>query len=181
MNSRRATSGTCRRLITAWSIRRQHRKSPALAAETLEAAQRRTHLPATLVDEDRRARRFPATVERPPHWRWSYEVIDTKLARHAKAKFVLQLAFYGELLAKAQGVAPHAMHVVLGSFEEVSFRCDDYSRYFRRLLHRFRSSLHRAPEATYPNPCEHCAVCHWSERCEENAQPTTASPSPTCA
>ena len=36
---------------------------------------------------------------------WQYEVMDTKLARSVKAKFVIQLCFYSDLLAGAQGVA----------------------------------------------------------------------------
>lgn len=37
---------------------------------------------------------------------WRYEVWDTKLARHAKASAVLQLAMYSELLEAVQGQAP---------------------------------------------------------------------------
>jgi len=70
---------------------------------------------------------------------YSYEVIDTKLGRKARASYVLQLAFYGDLLAKVQQLDPHAMHVVLGTREQVTFTCNEYSRYFRRLLGRFRS------------------------------------------
>lgn len=35
---------------------------------------------------------------------YSYEVIDTKLARTPKAKFIVQLCFYSELLAGIQGI-----------------------------------------------------------------------------
>ena len=52
-----------------------------------------------------------------------YEVIDTKLGRHAKAAHVLQLAFYGDLLARVQQAEPHEMHVVLGTREQASFTC----------------------------------------------------------
>jgi uncharacterized protein len=68
---------------------------------------------------------------------FSYEIIDTKLARSAKVKFVIQLAFYSHLLAKAQGVEPLRMRVVLGDMREESFRYADYSRYFATLLERF--------------------------------------------
>src|SRR5687768_6535389 len=37
---------------------------------------------------------------------WSYEVADTKLAHRAKPKFMIQLAYYSELLASAQGAEP---------------------------------------------------------------------------
>ena len=111
---------------------------------------------------------FLRRVERPSSLGdWSYEVIDTKLARSEKPKFVLQLAFYSEMLAVAQGAEPQTMHVVLGSGEEVSYRCADYSRYFRRLLRRFRTALaQQPPKSTYPDPCERCSLCHWRERCE---------------
>lgn len=42
----------------------------------------------------------------------SYEVIDTKLAKTAKAKFLVQTALYSRLLVPIQGVQPHYMYVV---------------------------------------------------------------------
>lgn len=54
---------------------------------------------------DGRASRFGA---------WHYEVADTKLARSPKAKFLVQLAFYSDLLAAEQGAEPKRMHVILG-------------------------------------------------------------------
>src|SRR3982751_6871616 len=45
---------------------------------------------------------------------WSYEVIETKLARSTKARAIVQLCFYSDLLAQIQGVLPDYMHVVLG-------------------------------------------------------------------
>ena len=46
---------------------------------------------------------------------WSYEALDTKLARHAKPAYVLQLCFYSERLAELQGVEPERIHVLLGN------------------------------------------------------------------
>jgi uncharacterized protein len=142
-----------------------------LAAETLAAM--RTGAPviyqATLLHEDLVGHAdFLRRVERPSALGdWSYEVIDTKLARSEKPKFVLQLCFYSELLALAQGAESQAMHVVLGTGDEVSYRCADYTRYFRRLLQRFREALADTdPNATYPDPCERCPICHWRELCE---------------
>lgn len=43
---------------------------------------------------------------------WSYEVIDTKLARETKAGTVLQLCLYSHLLADVQGLIPEFMYVV---------------------------------------------------------------------
>ncbi|HEY6354349.1 MAG TPA: TM0106 family RecB-like putative nuclease, partial [Burkholderiaceae bacterium] len=101
---------------------------------------------------------------------YRYEVADTKLARTPKAKFIVQLAFYGHLLAIAQGAEPRQMHVVLGDFSERQFRCADYARYFRSLLGRFLahvgSLVGGAVPATYPLLCDHCDLCDWRERCE---------------
>ena len=50
---------------------------------------------------------FLRRVERPSNFgAHSYEVLDTKLARSPKAKFIVQLAAYSACLTEAQGVAP---------------------------------------------------------------------------
>lgn len=59
---------------------------------------------------------FLFRVERPSELgAWSYEVADTKLARRAKPYFIVQLCFYSELLARAQGAEPELIHVILGT------------------------------------------------------------------
>jgi uncharacterized protein len=40
---------------------------------------------------------------------WSYEPWDTKLARHPKPYFLIQLCCYAEMLEAAQGVRPEAL------------------------------------------------------------------------
>lgn len=101
---------------------------------------------------------------------WSYEVADTKLARSPKAKFLVQLAFYSDLVARAQGVAPLQMHVVLGDGTERKFRVADYAHYLESLRTRFLAAveglLGATRQAPYPAPCDHCDLCRWSERCE---------------
>ena len=52
-------------------------------------------------------------IERQPDR--SYEVSDTKLARHSKPYFLLQLSFYSEQLGRVRGRLPERMHVVLGT------------------------------------------------------------------
>jgi predicted RecB family nuclease len=44
---------------------------------------------------------------------WSYEVIDTKLARETKGGTVLQLCLYSDMLASAQGTMPESAYVVI--------------------------------------------------------------------
>jgi uncharacterized protein len=51
-----------------------------------------------------------------------YEVVDAKLARTAKARAVLQTAFYSSLLDQLQGGPPRSMHLALGDGEVWSFR-----------------------------------------------------------
>ena len=97
---------------------------------------------------------------------WSYEVLDTKLARTTKAKFIVQLGFYSALVATEQGVEPLLMHVVLGNQSEASYRVADYSRYLNLVTRRFVARVADKTVQTYPDPCERCAQCKWRELCE---------------
>jgi predicted RecB family nuclease len=96
---------------------------------------------------------------------WSYEVLDTKLARSAKAKFIIQLGFYSALLAKAQGLTPRQMHVILGDRTEVAYCYADYARYLNLMTQRFLERVARKTLNTYPVPCEKCDQCKWSGLC----------------
>ena len=101
---------------------------------------------------------------------WSYEVWDTKLARHAKASAVLQLCMYSDMVGKLQGRAPEAMHLALGGVEreKVSFRVSDYAAYYRLVAREFEAMLEGTPVyplTTAPEPVEHCEVCRWSLHC----------------
>jgi predicted RecB family nuclease len=97
---------------------------------------------------------------------FSYEVEDTKLARHVRPSAVLQLCAYAEQLAHLQGCAPEFIHVVLGGQQRVSLRLADFGAYFRAAKVRFEEAL-TAPPSTYPDPVEHCAVCDWRTECDE--------------
>ena len=101
---------------------------------------------------------------------YSYEVIDTKLAKRSKAKFIVQLALYSRMLARLQGVTPKYMYVVLGDAArtEERFRVADYADYLASVLRRFSAFIGQAePSGTYPEPCDHCGFCAWRERCAE--------------
>jgi len=102
---------------------------------------------------------------------WRYEVADTKLARSPKAKFLVQLAFYTQLVARAQGAEPRMMHVVLGDGSERAFRCADYMHYFEALQVRFLSYVSGLEggqvEVPYPVPCDHCDLCDYREVCAD--------------
>jgi uncharacterized protein len=98
---------------------------------------------------------------------WSYEPVETKLARSTRVNAVIQLCFYSQLLGTIQGVTPDWMHVVLGGgvpAEKLAVR--RYISYFRKVRAEFERACQVAAP-TYPEPNEHCNVCDWSPMCEE--------------
>jgi predicted RecB family nuclease len=101
---------------------------------------------------------------------WSYEVIDTKLARETKGSTVLQICLYSELVAAAQDRIPEFAYVVTpgSDFQPEEFRIADYAAYYRRV----KGSLERAVTSKadielYPDPNPHCDVCRWRLHCEQ--------------
>ena len=110
---------------------------------------------------------FLIKVEKPSVWgSWSYEVVETKLARSARASALLQLCFYSEVLSKIQGVVPECMHVVLGDSKIESFAVAHYLAYFRKVRNDFLR-VGPAPTDTYPEPAELCKVCTWFPVCDK--------------
>ncbi len=113
-------------------------------------------------------------VERPcAHWRWSYEVYDTKLARETRGGTLLQLAVYSELLAHIQGLTPDRFHVVTPDpvAPVQSFRFADYAAYYRFIRQNLVAMLRDGPERIrdrqYPEPVAHCETCRWWLRCNQ--------------
>ena len=98
---------------------------------------------------------------------FSYEVLDTKLARHTKPYFLIQLCVYSDLLERLQGVRPEHMHVVLGSGERVSYRVDEFFAYYTRLKARYGEQLLKDFAGSYPEPVSHCGLCRWSGHCDQ--------------
>ena len=83
---------------------------------------------------------FLVRVESPSNLgAWSYEPWDTKLARHTKPYFLVQLCCYAEMLEHAQGVRPQHLRVVLGvtDAEPTVLRTDDFFYYYRALKDAF--------------------------------------------
>jgi len=100
---------------------------------------------------------------------WSYEPVDTKLARRVKAAAVLQLCEYAAAVEAIQGTAPEQVHVVTGDRERHTIRLVDAAAYQRRV----RADLLRAVDpstagaSTYPEPCNHCSICRWQDVCAD--------------
>ena len=101
---------------------------------------------------------------------WSYEAVETKLARATKAATILQLCFYSDLLTEAQGKAPERMHVVMpwSDFRPQHYRYADYSAYYRYVKQSLKSSV-QGPDLgeTYPDPKDHCDICRWRIVCAQ--------------
>ncbi len=97
---------------------------------------------------------------------WSYEVVETKLARSTKVRAVIQLCHYSLLLSKIQGTDPDWMHVVLGggSLPE-KFLTSHYLAYFRKIKREYEEAS-ACSKSTYPEPNEHCRVCDWYGQCD---------------
>ena len=95
----------------------------------------------------------------------TYEVVDTKLARHAKPYHVLQLCFYSEQVARLQGVEPEHMHIALGSGHTETLQVADFAAYFRRVRRRFLEAV-AVQGTTEPYPVEHCGLCDFRPICE---------------
>jgi len=98
---------------------------------------------------------------------YSYEVADTKLARTAKPKHVVQLCIYSEMISREQGVRPTYARVVLGDGSEIELKLHDYLYYCNRARDRFDLFVSGNERVTAAERCPQCQLCHWSERCDD--------------
>jgi predicted RecB family nuclease len=103
---------------------------------------------------------------------WSYEAIETKLAREARPGAILQLCVYSELIAEIQGVTPERAHIVPpgSGLEPDTFRLLDFLAYFRHVKRSLESKVDDLgsgeEEETYPDPAAHCDICRWWPSCD---------------
>jgi len=102
---------------------------------------------------------------------WSYEIIDTKLARETKGGTILQLCLYAQLLAAMQGVEPEFVYVVApwSDFRPQQFRVADYMAFFRKAQCAAQNAVDGGIDTAitvYPDPKTHCDVCRWEPQCD---------------
>jgi len=104
---------------------------------------------------------------------WSYEVVDTKLAKETRGGTILQLGLYSELLGNIQGRMPECFHVVTPDpvVPTRTYRVDDFAAYFRLLRNRLEATslqdhVSLAIE-NYPEPVDHCEICRWQWVCDK--------------
>ncbi|WP_375271332.1 TM0106 family RecB-like putative nuclease [Sphingomonas sp.] len=96
---------------------------------------------------------------------WSYEAVDTKLARSAKPSHVLQLGLYSDMVAEVQGTRPHAMHVVLGDGREETFRAVEFRHTLDAAKARYLSFVADEAASSVAEPCAACSLCAWRDVC----------------
>jgi uncharacterized protein len=98
---------------------------------------------------------------------YSYEPVDTKLARSPQPKHVLQLCVYSKMLADAQDRAPDHIHLVLGNMTQASYPLPHFVHYAELAQRRLEAFAAAPPVNSAAEPCAHCVVCHWLTQCEE--------------
>lgn len=100
---------------------------------------------------------------------WSYEVLDAKLSTETKARTVLQLCLYSELVGAAQARSPVHFHVLPGgAVSPETYALKDFSEYYEDIRTAFeRAATGSKLLVTYPEPVEYCNVCAWRGQCEK--------------
>jgi len=96
---------------------------------------------------------------------YSYEVLDTKLARTAEPKHIIQLCVYSELLANLQDLRPKEMYLFLGNGKKHSFKVSEFFAYYLHSKKRFEQYIQNLPKDSYPEPCDNCNLCSWKDIC----------------
>jgi uncharacterized protein len=103
---------------------------------------------------------------------WSYEAVDTKLARvEARPAHALQLCFYSDGIAAVQGRRPERAHLVLGSGHREPLRLREIAAYWRRA----KASLEQVAAADAPTvayPCDACTYCAFHRECADGWRAT---------
>ena len=150
----------------AWDLERAARETLAAVRAGVDVVYQ-----ATMLDGDWRGfADFLLRVEGESELgSWHYEPADTKLARHVKPYFILQLCFYAEVVGTLQGRPPERMHVVLGTGESEALRVADFDAYYRRVRNRFLDFV-AEPPPTYGLPVSHCEVCKYDELCTKQRE-----------
>ena len=97
---------------------------------------------------------------------------DAKLARKAaKPGHVLQLCFYADAIEAATGKRPTHIEIWLGGLDgqglhkKERHQLQDVDAYWRRMKTEIKKAIER-PLETKPEPCDHCAFCEYSSKCE---------------
>lgn len=106
---------------------------------------------------------------------YSYEPIDSKLAKSPQLEGVFQVVDYADALSLVQGVLPRRVHLYLAGSFQASFNTESYIEEIRLQKERFLRHIAAIPSISVdndlfakldPRPNNHCALCDWSSTCE---------------
>ncbi len=97
---------------------------------------------------------------------WSYEVLDTKLARHAKPEYVHQLSIYSKLVGLVQGRAPDLAYLLLGDGTTLAVELRRYAALHRYVVAQLEQIVGAPGNDTYPEPVAHCNICALAAECD---------------
>lgn len=106
---------------------------------------------------------------------FSYEPLDSKLARAVKLDGLIQVVDYADALEQVQGVLPRKVHLYLAGSDLVSLATDAYVEEVRLHKRRYLAHLGQArgsadpgqlPAVVDPRPNSYCEVCQWRLNCE---------------
>ncbi|KIL96893.1 Superfamily I DNA and RNA helicase [Paramagnetospirillum magnetotacticum MS-1] len=149
-----------------------HAKLPERVQMTLEAMRRGDEVIYQAALHDGCWHGFADFLERSPVpsalGGWSYDVADTKLSTSMSAKYAVQLSIYSNLIAAVQGRAPTRMSICLGNGNIETLRPGDYVHYIGHAQRRLEAFLADNADrgATLAEPCAHCGMCQWRDRCK---------------
>ena len=96
-----------------------------------------------------------------------YEVWDTKLAKTARASFIIQLCAYAELLNAIQGRLPAEFVVVLGTQIEQRYRTKDFIHCYRQFKQGFLKFHEEFNPKRMPLPGDSRSYGDWSTFAEQ--------------
>lgn len=96
-----------------------------------------------------------------------YEVWDTKLSRHVKPEYSLQLCTYSEMLFSIQGIWPKNFSVVLGNNTIEELQTEDFKYYYHRIKNKFLEFQNKFTPENPPIPQSYEDFGRWEEQAEE--------------
>ena len=113
--------------------------------------------------------------------KWRFEVYDTKLSSIAKTDHITQISLYSEWIATQQdNELPDFMYLILGIKdkekknnrikidEEIKqYKTQNYQLYFQNNEANYIKFLDSDKKNIHPERCGFCALCDWSDVCEE--------------
>lgn len=98
---------------------------------------------------------------------YHYELYDTKLAKSAKPKFLIQLCCYAEMLEALQEKKSDFITVILGNMDHKRYRTDDYYYFYQNLKTHFLETHREFTTSNCPDPAASRSWGRWNTYAEQ--------------